>query len=151
MKVIKLIFVLTFLFTLSNILYCDTSLGVSLGEPSGISVKLQSQKNTGYDITCGFDTLQNYFLLSCDLLKYDYTKIVSKELTGKLPVCYGVGINVGQFRHDTYIGIRIVAGLEYIFADIPLNIFVKIAPVVNIFPATTVHLAPSIGIRYIFK
>ncbi|MCS7228141.1 MAG: hypothetical protein NZ839_04165, partial [Endomicrobia bacterium] len=133
MKIVKWVIILI-VCMYATTLYGEISFGVSLGEPTGISLKLQKEKYMAYDIGCGFNTSQKYLFLSLDILKYDYQRITSKELTGKMPICYGFGVNIEQFRDNTSLGIRILGGIEYIFADIPLNIFVKIAPVVNIIP-----------------
>ncbi len=141
-------------FFILSLIFCPLhayiSLGFSLGEPSGISLKLQ-QKKFVYDFATSFATEEKYFYLHCDVLKYDYEKIVSKELTGKLPMFYGVGIKLENVKEKSQLGIRFVGGIEYIFADIPFEIFFKIAPYVEIIPSTEVGFAPSIGIRYIFK
>lgn len=149
MKSVK--FLLLLWLSLATIVHGEISLGIVLGEPSGISIKLLQHKKMAYDISCSFNTRNDYLLLNFDFLRYDYNKISSKELTGQIPICYGLGISIDQNRHDTYLGLRIIGGIEYLFADIPINIFAKIAPVVNIYPSTAVHIAPCIGVRYIFK
>jgi hypothetical protein len=135
---------------LKSLVYSSFSLGISLGEPTGISLKIQ-QKKFVYDFATSFATEDKYFYLHCDFLKYDYEKITSKELTGKLPLFYGIGIKVESAKEKNKIGVRFVGGIEYIFADIPFEIFFKIAPYIEIVPSTGVGIAPSIGIRYIFK
>ena len=142
------IILVTFSFYLG---YCNFSVGISLGNPTGISLKLQSQKKLVYDLVTNFSSDPQYFYLHCDFLKYDYEKIVSKELTGKFPVFYGIGLKIENVGEENRLGFRFVIGLEYIFADIPFEIFFKLAPYINIVPSTAVGIAPSIGIRYIFK
>jgi hypothetical protein len=152
--VTKKVVVITTFFILSFIfypLYSYISLGISLGEPTGISLKIQQQKKFVYDFATSFATEDKYFYLHCDFFKYDYEKITSKELTGKLPLFYGIGIKLESAKEKNKIGVRFVGGIEYIFADIPFEIFFKIAPYIEIVPSTAVGIAPSIGIRYIFK
>ncbi len=116
-----------------------------------MSLKIQQRKDFVYDFVTNFASKPQYLYLHCDFLKYNYEKITSKELTGKLPVFYGIGLKLEDTEDDTNIGLRFVIGIEYIFADIPFEIFFKIAPYVDLLPTTAVGIAPSIGIRYIFK
>ncbi|MFN3550422.1 MAG: hypothetical protein ACK4WJ_01215 [Endomicrobiia bacterium] len=129
----------------------EISLGIVLGEPNGLSLKLQKNKNFILDTGIGFNTKENYFLFCLDFLRYDYGKIKSKEITGKIPVFYGLGMKMENTKKDTLFGIRFVCGVEYIFEDIPFNIFVKIVPTLNLVPETSAYIYPSIGIRYILK
>lgn len=140
-----------FIIFIQYILYSELSLGISLGEPTGISLNLKQNKNIGYDFGLSFNTKDNYVYLCVDLLKYNYEKIKSKELTGKIPVLYGLGLKIENTKNETHFGARIVGGIEYIFSDIPFNLFFKIAAELNITPATAVSVSPAVGIRYVFK
>ncbi len=148
-KILIGIFIVSFCFCMGY----SFSVGISLGNPTGISLKLHSQKDLVYDLVMNFasNPEYQYFYIHCDFLKYDYNKIVSKDLTGKFPVFYGLGIKVENTDGGNVFGLRFVIGLEYIFADIPFEIFFKLAPYVDIAPTTGVGIAPSIGIRYIFR
>ncbi|MEN3013898.1 MAG: hypothetical protein ABDH23_04695 [Endomicrobiia bacterium] len=136
---------------LNSLTWAEFSLGVVLGEPTGLSLKIQQKKTLAHDIALNFNTADNYLYLSWDVLKYDYTKITSKELSGSFPIFYGLGLRAINYSEDLHLAIRFILGLEYIFADIPFNIFVKLAPTINLVPHTRVSIAPAIGIRYIFK
>jgi len=138
-------------FNISSFAYGSFSFGISLGNPTGLSLKIQQRKDFVYDFVTNFATNPQYLYLHCDFLKYNYEKITSKELTGKLPIFYGIGLKFENTKNTTNIGLRFVCGIEYIFADIPFEIFFKVAPYIEIFPLTAVGIAPSIGIRYIFK
>jgi len=149
MRFIKFCFLLFFIFSFS--LAEEVSIGVVLGEPTGLSFKIQKDKNFVFDSGLEFNTKDNYLYLNFDFFKYDYTKITSKEITGKFPIFYGLGIKFENTKKETEIGLRFVGGIEYIFADIPLNIFIKISPTLNLIPSTSIEIAPSLGVRYILK
>jgi hypothetical protein len=53
---------------------------------------------------------------------------------------------VDNFR----LGIRAPAGLNYIFAAAPLDIFLEIAPVLDVINKTEFRLTGAIGARYFF-
>lgn len=148
-KFIVLFFIL--LINFAFIVRAEFSLGVVLGEPTGISLKVSPSKNLAHDVALNFNTADNYLYVSWDVLKYDYTKITSKELTGSFPIFYGLGLRAINIGEELHLGIRFVFGLEYIFSDIPFNIFVKLVPTINVVPSTRASIAPAIGIRYIFR
>lgn len=132
------------------------SAGVVLGEPTGLTAKIQITKTKVIDLATSFDTQIQYYYFSTDYLIQNYNMIPKGDFTGTLPAFWGYGIRVennNNSRKDnsTEIGLRFIIGAEYIFQEIPFNIFVKIVPTVNLAPATSVFLAPSLGIRYIFK
>ncbi len=129
----------------------EFSIGVVLGEPTGISLKISPSKNLAHDVGLNFNTSDNYLYLSWDVLKYDYSKITSKELSGSFPIFYGLGIRAINIGDELHLALRFVIGLEYIFSDIPFNIFVKLAPTINVVPSTKASIAPAIGIRYMFR
>jgi hypothetical protein len=147
----KFINILLTLLIFNILAYARLSFGISLGDPTGLSLKIQQQKTSVYDLCINFSTKDSYLYFHTDFLKYDYEKIVSKELSGQFPVFYGLGIKIESIGETTVFGIRLVGGLEYIFSDIPFEIFFKIAPVIELVPSTSVRIAPSVGIRYIFK
>ena len=149
MKVIKFFVLLCFLYSFS--LSEELSIGVVLGEPTGFSFKIQKDKNFVFDSGLSFNTKDNYVFLNFDFLKYDYTKITSKEITGKFPIFYGLGLKFENTKKETEVGLRFIGGIEYIFADIPFNIFIKISPTLNLISETSLEIAPSLGVRYIIK
>ncbi|MDW8056259.1 MAG: hypothetical protein RMJ13_06100 [Elusimicrobiota bacterium] len=130
----------------------EISIGLSIGKPTGVScnMKLANDKTRGYDLGFEVNTTDSKLYFIFDVVKYNYKKITSKELTGKIPVFYGFGVGVINLDRKTKLGIRIVGGIEYIFSDIPFNIFFKLAPEVYLIPSTSVEVSPALGIRYIF-
>lgn len=146
-----ILFGFLYIFILLSCAKAEFSLGVVLGEPTGLSIKISQTKTLAHDIALNFNTADNYLYLSWDVLKYDYTKITSKELSGSFPIFYGLGLRAINVNDELHLAIRFILGLEYIFSDIPFNIFVKLAPTINLVPHTRVGIAPAIGIRYIFR
>ncbi len=130
--------------------YCldKYSLGVILGVPTGVDLKIQNTKDTFIELSLNFDTQINFFELHLEYLKQNYKLIPKEELSGDLPVFWGPGIYIIT---QEKMGLKFTLGVEYIFKEIPFNIFVKISPCINIVPSISVYFAPSIGIRYIFR
>ena len=51
---------------------------------------------------------------------------------------------------DTKVGIRIPLGVDYIFAESPFDVFVEIAPILNLVPETEFDWSGGVGARFWF-
>jgi hypothetical protein len=147
-------------------------LGIILGNPSGLSLKIPSGANSinaifGYNSyrngwgrcdgpgpgnDCYYDDNSNFYL-GADYIFYNYNLIrVSK---GRLPLYYGPGLNVSFWDaapgdDRMRVGFRIAVGLEYQFANAPFDIFFEIAPGINVVPNTSGYVMAGIGTRFFF-
>lgn len=129
-------------------------LGIILGEPTGLSLKQWVDDKAAIDgaIAWSFgkhDALHlhaNYLVHNFKLFQMDQ---------GKLPIYYGIGgrIKFEENGHDedTKIGVRIPVGISYILENSPLDIFLEIAPLLDLTPSTEFDLNGAVGIRYFFK
>ncbi len=94
-----------------------------------------------------------WFYLHGDYLIHNYRleKEIKEDIEGDLPFYYGIGGRVLlKENDDTRIGIRIPLGLDYRFADRKLDVFVEIAPIIDLLPETEFALTGGVGIRYYF-
>jgi hypothetical protein len=69
---------------------------------------------------------------------------------GKLPFYVGVGGRV-VFSDDATIGVRVPLGLDYMFSNAPVDIFVELVPILNLAPSTDFDFNGGIGARYWFN
>ncbi len=133
--------------------------GIIIGEPTGLSIKGWMSERTAlagavawaFDPNTSLHIHGDYLIHNYDLLNVD---------AGTLPVYYGLGARI-KFddkehpRRDrdrrTRAGVRIPAGLNYHFEDIPADIFIEIAPIFDIAPKTDFSLNAAIGARLFFK
>lgn len=123
----------------------DTELGVILGEPTGISVQVWQSGTTAFDGAVAWSLGKNdTFHLHADFLKHDQ---LSAD-RGFLTFYYGIGART-ILAEDTRFGARIPIGLEYIIPDAPISLFVEVAPVFDLIPATEFDVNGGIGVRYI--
>jgi len=63
---------------------------------------------------------------------------------------YGLG---GKFCFDKKgdrFGLRMVFGVNYIFAEAPFDFFLELSPTLQLSPETDLEIDPAIGIRYFF-
>ncbi len=122
--------------------------GIILGDPTGISLKYWSSPTNAWDagIAWGIGR-DDAFHLHGDYIWHKYGLIRVEK--GRLPLYYGVGGRI-LFTAKAHFGIRGVIGLDYLFAGIPLDIFLEIGPVFDLVPATEFDFTGGLGARYFF-
>ena len=69
---------------------------------------------------------------------------------------YGAGAYVGNGDHEnkensTYLGPTGIIGLDYKFANIPLNLSLDFKPELDIIPEITAHYAVAFSVRFVIK
>lgn len=154
----KLLFPVLFLLCLNSVQAQGSGfgLGVIVGEPTGLSMKAWLSEGSAFDVAAAWSFEGRGFLhLHGDYLRHVNVIDVSK---GFLPFYYGIGARIRirddeRFRNDDediWLGLRIPLGMTYLFTNAPLDIFVEIAPVVELIPSTDVDLDGGLGIRYYF-
>ncbi len=128
----------------------EMGLGVIIGAPTGVSGKLWKGDNRAVDAAIGWSLGDNdSFYLHSDYLIQNPRQFVVSE--GKMPFYYGIGARLRSDRdRDARLGVRLPLGLEYLFQDAPLNMFIEIALVLDLTPRTTADLNAGIGVRYRF-
>lgn len=142
-------------------------LGLELGAPSGLNGKYFLSPNTALNFGVGWLYDRYYrdgdgFHLYLDHLWHPVS--LTENATFKLPFYVGVGGRFWNFR-DCYrdncgdrfsaLGVRVPFGLAFDFNNVPLDIFVQITLVVDVFfgdyrDRFGPHFEGSIGIRYWF-
>ena len=133
----------------------DKKKGVGLvsGEPTGISGKMWVSDNTAVDGAVAWSLVKDRRMhIHADWLVHNWTYLKDKYdvETGEIPLYYGIGGRI-RFDDDVRIGARFVLGISYIFADAPFDIFLEIAPILDVAPETAVNINSAIGVRYWFK
>ncbi len=131
-------------------------IGVILGEPTGLSMKLSAGSASSFDAAAAWSFLQQedrggipatggsiYFHL--DYQQYfDLVDVPS----GRLPFFVGVGGKIYLGTDILALGVRIPLGVSYEFADVPLELFLEVAPGLLFFPSTTFDGGGGFGILY---
>ncbi len=123
-------------------------IGLMFGEPTGVSYKYFITDANAIDAAAAASFIPDaVFQLNADFLRHYYHFANVGE--GRLPLVYGAGLAV-QFRRDTRLGIRIPVGLTYIMQNLPIALFIDVAPRFDIVPDTEVSINAAVGIRYRF-
>jgi len=133
-------------------------MGIILGEPTGLSAKAWTSSDNAFDFAIAW-SFNNYHhdndfdndgdvLLQADYVWHFFNAI--SVSSGKLPIYVGIGARV-VLADDTNFGIRIPVGIDYLFADAPIDIFLELVPILDLSPATDFGIGGGIGIRYWFN
>ena len=142
---------------LAGMVWCDNAkaqnsglgLGVLIGEPTGISAKLWLKGPSAVDAAAAWSTRgDNSLHLHVDYLHHFFGLFPVPQ--GKLPLYVGGGGRV-RFADNSKFGVRVPVGLAYLFPTIPVDIFLEIAPIVDLAPDTGFDINGGIGARYYFR
>lgn len=149
-KLVLIIFVFSILFfsTKATAQESGFGAGVILGEPTGISLKNWLGSSTALDFGIAWSFTKGGSLhLHVDYLVHNFGLFEVEK--GKLALYYGIGGRFKSKRRERF-GVRVPVGLCYIPEKAPIDIFLEIAPLLDLAPATEFGLTGGMGIRYYF-
>jgi hypothetical protein len=127
----------------------DFGLGIILGEPTGVSAKLWTSGENAFDFAAAWSFQgEGNLLLQADYVWHIF-RLIPVE-SGRLPFYVGVGAEV-IFSDNPVLGVRVPLGLDYLFANAPVDIFVELVPILRLAPSTDFDFAGGIGARYWFN
>jgi hypothetical protein len=136
-------------------------LGVIIGEPTGISAKLWTSSVNAFDFGLGWsiggDRIGKYngnynggsrIHFHMDYLWHSFEAIHSSE---RFPLYYGFGgrINSGA-GYDGSVAVRGVFGIAWLPHNTPIDIFLELAPSLQLTSSTGFGIDAGIGARYFF-
>lgn len=123
--------------------------GIMIGEPTGINVKGWLTKNTALDIGLAWSFVrETSFHIHADYLMHSFDVF---ETTENIPLYYGIGGRIKIGDHDkSRLGFRMVGGINYIFRGAPFDLFLEIAPILDLVPKTELTANGGFGARFFF-
>lgn len=145
-----IIFMLLIAFLSSNVSAQEKGfgLGIILGEPTGISFKNWLGSKTAIDGGIAWSFSKDESLhIHLDYLIHNFNIFEVKN--NNLALYYGIGGRV-KAEEESRVGVRIPVGINYLFRDIPLDVFFELVPVLDLMPSTDFDLTGGVGIRYFF-
>lgn len=123
-------------------------LGVIVGEPTGLSGKMNLADGGAVDAALAWSTSDDDSLsFHADRLWYRHG--VFSPSQGTLPVYYGVGGRI-KLEDKSRVGVRFPVGLQYFFSDVRFTAFGELAPILDLVPDTEFRLSVAVGFRVIF-
>lgn len=137
-----------------------TGIGLIIGEPaSGLSIKQWINDVYAVDAALAWSFERDSAVyLHANFLAHDFQAVYLGS--GYWPLFAGAGLRLkldeekrldgGGVRTDTHVGIRLVFGLAHVFDRQPLDIFVEVAPTLDLAPSARFDIHGAIGIRYYF-
>ena len=125
-------------------------IGVMAGGPSGITAKYMLDNTNGVDFAVGWSTSgSNEYYFSSDYLFHMYDVIKIQKIVS--PLYFGGGVRyISREKKDNKFGVRIPAGVEFLFLNNKLGAFGEVVPILNFTPDTDFDLEFGIGIRFFF-
>ena len=125
-------------------------LGIILGEPTGVSMKGWLSSSTAIDAAVAWSFRpEAMFHLHADSLLHSFDLFTTEE---KVPLYYGIGGRLRTGRNqDAHLGLRMVAGVDYLVRNAPVDLFLELAPILDLAPATEAEINAGIGVRYWFR
>ena len=123
----------------------DFGIGIILGDPTGLSAKLYTGSNNAFDFAAAWSFKgPGHLLLQAD---YVWHSSLSRTSSGLFALYYGIGGRI-IFSDDPNVGVRIPVGIDYIFSNAPVDIFLEVVPVLDLIPSTDFDLNGGIGVRF---
>lgn len=151
-KLLTAILLATFLTFSGNSLYAqdhdkDLGIGFMVGEPTGLSLKSWSGGGNAIDVGLAW-SLGRYdaIHLHADYLWHNYEVFADTD-PGTLPLYYGIGGRAIFDENNAILGARVPVGMNYLFDDAPIGLFLEVAPIFNVAPETDFDLDGAIGVR----
>jgi len=138
-------------------------LGVIAGEPTGVSLKVWLDGRHAVDAAIGWSFSENESLqIHGDYLWHTFDLLRPGDVKGRLPVYYGVGARLkmqdegdghghGGNDDDALFGVRFPLGIDWIASTAPIDVFVEIAPVLDLIPSSDLSFNAALGVRYWFR
>lgn len=128
----------------------DLGVGFMVGEPTGLTLKSWTGGGNAIDVGVAW-SFGRYEAISlqADYLWHNY-EVFSEVENGTLPLYYGIGGRLVLGENDSYIGARVPVGLNYLFEEAPVGLFIEAAPILNVAPSTDFDIDGTLGARFYF-
>ncbi len=123
-------------------------LGIIAGAPTGVAAKLWLGDATAVDAAAAWSFVDPAaFHFHADYLVH--VSLPSDLKRGSLMLHFGAGARV-KLEDDARVGVRVPVGIAYWLEDLPLDLFLEVAGVVDLVPATDFELNAGVGVRFFF-
>lgn len=124
--------------------------GIIVGEPTGISAKYWISSQNALDFGLGYSFVNKGRLhFHMDYLFHHQNVFRSTE---NFALYYGPGFRLKTVENeDARLGVRFNVGLVWLPRNAPIDIFVEVAPLLDIIPATDFSVNAGLGFRFFFN
>jgi hypothetical protein len=127
----------------------DIGVGIQLGSPTGLTVKLHADDRTSYDFLAAWD-LDDFFFVNAHFL---WERRVEEGVDQDLRMFYGPGAFIGFFDRnagdEAGLGVSGTAGAAMWFGAVEL--YIQITPRFSLIPDTDFAIGGGLGARLYFR
>ncbi len=121
----------------------DIGIGTMLGQPMGVTAKYWTSSSVAVDAAMGYHFNHN-FDMHADMLWHTFSSFDISN--GRLPFYVGLGART-LLGDDNQLGARLPFGASYLPSSDPIELFVELAPVVELVPDIGLDIDGIVGIR----
>ncbi len=121
----------------------DLGMGMEFGQPIGVTAKYWLNSTLAIDAAMGYHFNGN-FDLHTDALWHSFSSFHLSS--GRLPFYAGLGGRV-LLGNDSQLGARLPLGLSYLPSTKPIELFLEIAPVLELVPSVEMDVDGLVGFR----
>jgi len=161
MGIKKLVVIATLLFASAAPARAEVGVGLFVGEPTGLDVKLDLARRSALDIVLGYYShWRNYNTDGAyGHLTYLVQPLVAHGESVLVPLRLGIGVAIfdesGRFNDDLNVAVRVPFEIGFRFRRTPLEIYLEIALKVTFLDGAphdhpTVDLDGGLGLRFYF-
>jgi hypothetical protein len=123
--------------------HSNTEIGIILGEPTGLSLKVWQSNNSAFDAALAWSFGSNESVhVHANYLRHNWLDVNE----GSLALYYGLGARA-LLADNSRFGARIPVGLQYIVPSTRLSLFFEVAPTLNLIPETSFGVNGGLGVR----
>jgi len=152
----KKILVSALLMLVVGLAFSQFSLGVMVGQPSGLSARWQLSENLSLDFGAAYSFLWTTGIhIHVDAVFFDRTLL--RLADNVIPVYFGAGARyLGAYWGPigiTTLSARVPVGVLYPFhvsGDVNLEVFAEVVPTIMLIPAFDFDASFALGVRYRF-
>jgi hypothetical protein len=123
--------------------------GVILGEPTGLAFKQWVGNRAAFDAAAAWSFgHESAFHVHLDYLLHTPSR-PSGDI-GRTMFYFGIGGRLKAEEEEGRIGARVPLGVAYEFDESPLDVFLEVAPILDLAPSTELRVNGGFGVRYFF-
>jgi hypothetical protein len=124
-------------------------IGVMMGEPTGVNGKGWISSRSALDGGLAWSFRGDGYLHAHMDYLWHFTDVINS--TQQVIPYLGIGGRLTGFRSAAVVGVRVAGGLAWLPSGSPLDVFVEVAPIVDIIPETRASANAGVGVRIFFR
>jgi hypothetical protein len=131
-------------------------LGVNFGEVTGVTGKIWQHPDDAIDVMVGGSSDQKWLAQASYEKHFLQAFGTSSKFVSEMAPYIGGGVGAGFNRtinnekRSSDIFLRLPVGIAWLPDATPLDVFVEVAPTVDVTPVTFTYLTANLGARYYF-